>query len=128
MTVALEGLDCVPAAAVETNIREDRALIDEVRAVSAQIEELLGVRTRTGGALLPPASAHRAAASLPAEQTSDVPGAEASPVLQVAGLHSLVHTAGAWVGGEKVTFYISIISHHMSDMSDMSGPCCERNH
>ena len=86
-----------------TNIWEDGALVDEVRAVPAETDELLGVRARTGGALLPPASAHRAAASLPAEQTSDVAGAEASPVLQVAGLHPLVNTAGTWVGGEKVT-------------------------
>ena len=81
---------------METNTREDRALIDQLRVVTAETEELLGVRAGTGGAFLPPASAQGAAASLPAEQTSDIPGAEASPVLQVAGLHPLVNTAGAW--------------------------------
>ena len=110
---------------MEANVREDGALIDEVRVVPAETEELLGVRARTGGTFLPPASAHSAAASLPAEQASDISGAEAGPVLQVAGLHPLVNTAGAWVGGEKVTLYFSIISQNMSDMS---GPCCEGNH
>ena len=88
---------------MKTNVWKDGALVDEVRAVPAETEELLGVRARTGGTFLPPASAHSAAASLPAEQTSDISGAEASPVLQVAGLHPLVNTAGTWVGGEKVT-------------------------
>ena len=86
---------------MQTNTREDGALIDQLRVVPAETEELLGVLAGTRGAFLAPASAHGAAASLPAEQTSDIPGAEASPVLQVAGLHSPVLTAGAWVGGEK---------------------------
>ena len=104
---------------METNVREDGALVDEVRAVPTESQELLGVWPRTGGAFLPPAPAHRTAASLAAEQTSDIVGAEAGPVLQVARLHSLVDTAGAWVGDEKVTLYISVISQTCRTCQDL---------
>ena len=103
LTLALEGVNCVPASSMLTNVREHGALIDHLGGVATQTEELLGPFARTLGAFLSPTSAQGTAASLPAEQALNIIGAEAIPEVQIAGFHSLVHTASSWDNRENVT-------------------------